>query len=333
MTVAEQVVDAMVASRPDEASTSSGRRRRPRRAVGERRRRRQGLLFVSPWLIGLSVFYLIPLLASLVFSFTDYELVDQDDQATQFIGLDNWRRLFDDPDVRHSAWVTVRFAFLFVPMSMFVPLALAYLLTSRHLWGSSVFRILFYLPAIVPFVAATFVWQGFFNDSTGWLNRMLGAIGIDGPDWINDANWILPALVIIALWGIGNAIIIYMAALRGVPADLYEAARIDGANSWNLFRHVTWPMISPVTFYNLVIVLVALGQYFIVPFVLTDGTGAPDGASLFYTMYFFRQTFNFFEGGYGSTLAWAMFVVIMTLTAIVFWSARYWVHYQYEARK
>ncbi len=124
-----------------------------------------------------------------------------------------------------------------------------------------------------------------------------------------------------------------MASLRSVPVDLYEAARIDGANAWKLFRHVTWPMISPVTFYNLVIVLVVLGQYFIVPFVLTDGTGAPDGASLFYTMYFFRQTFNFFEGGYGSTLAWAMFIVIMTLTAIVFWSARYWVHYQYEARK
>jgi multiple sugar transport system permease protein len=333
MTVADQLADSMVVARPDEVTVSSGRLRRPRRALGERRRRRTGLLFVAPWLIGLCAFYLIPLVASFVFSFTDYELVDQDDKATEFVGLDNWQRLIHDPDVRHSAWVTAKFALIFVPMSMFVPLALAYLLTSRHLWGSSVFRVLFYLPAIVPFVAATFVWQGFFNDSTGWLNRILGAIGIDGPDWINDANWILPSLGIIALWGIGNAIIIYMAALRGVPMELYEAARIDGANSWNLFRHVTWPMISPVTFYNLVIVLVALGQYFIVPFVLTDGTGAPDGASLFYTMYFFRQTFNFFEGGYGATLAWAMFAVIMTLTAIVFWSARYWVHYQYEARK
>ncbi len=194
---------------------------------------------------------------------------------------------------------------------MFVPLALAYLLMSCHLWGSSLFRVLFYLPAIVPFVAATFVWQGFFNDSTGWLNRILGESASNGPDWINDADWILPSLGIIALWGIGNLIIIGMAALRSVPVDLFDAAWIDGAGTWNLFRHVTWPMISPVTFYNLVIVLVALGQYFIVPFVLTDGSGAPDGASLFYTMYFFRQTFQFFEGGYGSTLAWAMFVVII----------------------
>ncbi len=218
-------------------------------------------------------------------------------------------------------------------MTMLVPLGIAYLLTSRHLWGSPVFRVLFYLPAIVPFVAASFVWQGFFNDTTGWLNRILRAFGLDPPDWMNDTTWVIPSLGIIALWGIGNAMIIYMASLRSVPVDLYEAARIDGANAWKVFRHVTWPMISPVTFYNLVIALVVLGQYFIVPYVLTDGNGAPDGASLFYTMYFFRETFTIYDGGYGSTLAWAMFIVIMTLTALVFWSARYWVHYQYERKR
>jgi ABC-type sugar transport system permease subunit len=326
-------IDAVVADRPGRNQSLPGRRPRHRRALGERRRRRIGLLFVSPWLIGLSLFYLIPLVVSLAFSFTNYELVDQDDVETKFIGLDNWRRLFEDPDVRHSALVTLRFAVIFLPMTMFVPLAIAYLLTSRHLWGSPVFRVLFYLPAIVPFVAAAFVWQGFFNDTTGWLNRMLRAVGLDPPDWINDADWIIPALAIIALWGIGNAMIIYMAALRSVPVDLYEAARIDGANAWHLFRHVTWPLISPVTFYNLVIALVALGQYFIVPYVLTDGDGSPDRASLFYTMYFFRQTFQIYDGGYGSTLAWAMFIVIMSVTAFVFWSARYWVHYQYDRKR
>ena len=271
-------VDAVVADRPDRSRLRSGRPRHRRRSLGERRRRRTGLLFVSPWLIGLCLFYLIPLVVSLAFSFTNYELVDQDDIDTKFIGLDNWRRLFEDPEVRHSALVTLRFAVIFIPLTMLVPLAVAYLLTSRHLWGSSIFRLLFYLPAIVPFVASAFVWNGFFNDTTGWLNRMLRAIGLDPPDWMQDKTWIIPALGIIALWGIGNAIIIYMASLRSVPVDLFEAARIDGANAWRTFRHVTWPMISPVTFYNLVIVLVALGQYFIVPFVLTDGSGAPDGA-------------------------------------------------------
>ena len=327
------VVDIELEARPGGATPAPpGRARRPRRDPLDRRLRRRGLLFVAPWLIGLCAFYVIPLVASFVLSFTDYELVDQDGKPTTFTGLDNWRRLVEDPEVRHSAWVTLKFAVVFLPMSLFVPLGLAYLLTSRHLWGAKIFRTLFYLPAIVPFIASAFVWQGYFNDTTGWLNRMLRTIGLDPPDWMNDATWVLPSLQIIALWGIGNAIIIYMAALRSVPVELYEAARIDGAGPWKLFRHVTWPLISPVTFYNLVIALVVIGQYFIVPYVLTDGNGDPSGATLFYTMYLYRQTFTFSQGGYGAALAWAMFVVIMSAAVLVFWSARYWVHYQYERR-
>ena len=172
MTLITDPVDAVVADRPGRETSRPGRSRHRRRSLGERRRRARPAVRL-PVADRASLFYLIPLVASLVFSFTDYELVDQDDIDTKFIGLDNWRRLFEDPEVRHSALVTLRFAVIFLPMTMLVPLALAYLLTSRHLWGSSVFRVLFYLPAIVPFVAAAFVWQGFFNDTTGWLNRML----------------------------------------------------------------------------------------------------------------------------------------------------------------
>lgn len=213
-----------------------------------------------PWLVGFGAFYLIPLVASLAFSFTDYKLVDEDHDGTRFVGFDNWSQLLEDHEVRHAALVTLKFAVLFLPTALILPLGLAYLLTSRHLWGKPIFRTLFYLPAIVPFIASTFVWQGFLNDSTGWLNRLLSVIGIDGPDWLNSKAWVIPSLDLIALWGIGNAIIIYMAALRSVPTELYEAARLDGAGAWRLFRDVTWPMISPVTFYNLVIGLVALGQ-------------------------------------------------------------------------
>jgi multiple sugar transport system permease protein len=316
-------------SRPERPSWRERRRHlRPR----DRRMRRRGLLFVAPWLIGLCAFYLIPLGASLVLSFTDYELVDQDDKPTEFIGLDNWTRLFDDPLVRDSTWVTLKFAVLFLPISIFLPLAFAYLLTSRHLWGSSVFRVLFYLPAIIPFIAAAFVWQGYLNDTTGWLNRMLRSVGMDPPDWLSSSTWALPALALITTWGVGNGIIIYMASLRSVPVEMYEAARLDGANAWQLFRHVTWPLISPVTFYNVIIALVALGQYFIVPYVLTDGNGDPNGATLFYTMYLYRQTFTFSQGGYGSAMAWAMAIVILSATAALFWSAKHWVHYQYERR-
>ncbi len=184
----------------------------------------------------------------------------------------------------------------------------------------------------MPFIAAAFVWQGYLNDTTGWMNRILGRFGIDGPDWLSSPTWALPALALIATWGIGNAIIIYMASLRSVPLDLYEAARLDGAGPWKVFRHVTWPLISPVTFYNVVIALVALGQYFIVPYVLTDGNGDPNGATLFYTMYLYRQTFTFSQGGYGSAMAWAMAIVIMSAAAALFWTSRHWVHYQYERR-
>ena len=150
--------------------------------------------------------------------------------------------------------------------------------------------------------------------------------------WLSSPTWALPALALIATWGIGNAIIIYMASLRSVPLELYEAARLDGAGTWKVFRHVTWPLISPVTFYNVVIALVALGQYFIVPYVLTDGNGDPNGATLFYTMYLYRQTFTFSQGGYGSAMAWAMAIVIMSAAAALFWTSRHWVHYQYERR-
>jgi multiple sugar transport system permease protein len=297
------------------------------------RRRFTGLAFVLPWLIGLVVFYLGPMLATLLMSFTDYRYNKPAGTKTNWIGLDNWQRLFDDPNVWVGAKVTLKFAAIFIPLSMILPLAIAYLLTSKHLWGRGFFRAAFFLPAIVPAVSGLFVWRGYLNSQDGWLNRMLGVIGISGPEWLTRPGWILPSYGIIATWGIGNAILIFISALNGVPRDLYEAARLDGAGSWRLFRTVTMPMISPITFYNIIITLVALSQYFIVPFVMTNGTGEPNQAALFYTMNFYKESFVHYNGGYGSTLAWLMFAVIMALTAVLFWSQRFWVHYEYSEQK
>ena len=317
---------AVITGREDRAAARSSR------AAGKhpRKERRWGLFFVSPWIVGLTLFYLLPLAASLVMSFTNYRLVGGED--TRFVGLKNWQRLFSDPEVRHSSWITFKFFLVFLPLSLFVPLFFAYLLTARRLWGRNSFRLLFYLPTMVPFVAAAIVWRFYLNGNTGWLARFLGWFGIDSPDFLNDPQWVMPSLWLIALWGVGNAMIINVASLNGVPKDLYEAATIDGAGSWRMFRHITWPMISPITFYNLVIALVALGHYFVTPFVLTEGTGDPNGSAKFYTMYFYRQTFTFFEAGYGTALAWAMFIVVAALTGALFWSAKYWVHYEYQAR-
>ena len=297
-----------------------------------RRERRWGLTFVSPWLVGLAGLFALPLVWSLVLSFTSYELSDTDGRPTEFVGLENWRRLFSDPEVRHGAYITLRFAVIAIPLGLVVPLGLAYLLTAKRLWFRGFFRAMFYLPTMVPFIAAVIVWRFYLNGKFGWLAKMFGQVGVDTPDFINDPKTAMIALWFIGLWGIGNAMIINIAALNGVPKDLYEAATLDGAGTWRLFRDVTVPMISPIIFYNLVLSLVGIGQYFVVPFALSDGTGNPDGAVKFYTMYFYQQTFKFFQGGYGAALAWAMFIVIFGLTALLFWSAKYWVHYEYEEK-
>lgn len=303
---------------------------RGHRGTIARREMRWGFFFVAPWIIGLMLFYLVPLAASFVLSFTDYQLVSSD--GTEWVGLENWKRLFDDPRVSHGLWVTLKFALFAIPAGLIFPLLFAYILTARHLWGRSFFRVLFYLPSMVPFIAGVIVWRFYLNQQSGWLAKILGYFGIESPDFLRSSFWIMPTLSFIGLWGVGNAMIIFIASLNGVPKQLYEAATIDGAGTWRLFRDVTWPMISPITFYNIIILLVGIGQYFVVPFALTDRNGGVDNIALFYTMHFYNETFVNFRMGYGAALAWAMFIVVFALTALLFWSAKYWVHYEYEER-
>lgn len=293
-----------------------------------RRRGRVGLWYVAPWAIGFLAWYLIPMVASLWFSLTDFNLVSG--EAPAFVGLENWRRLFADPIVRSSALVTAKYGLLSMPFAIGVPLVLAYLLVSKSLKARNTFRMLFFLPSIIPFVAAVLLFAGIMNGQTGWVNRMLDVVGIDGPNWFKDEVWVYPSLVFIGLWGVGNAMIIFIASMSSVPSSLYDAAVIDGAGQFSVFRHITLPIISPVIFYNLVISLIGLFNYFLVPFVLTNGSGEPNGATLFYSMYFFRVAFRLFDMGYAAALAWALFVVALVITGLLFWSAKYWVHYEFE---
>jgi multiple sugar transport system permease protein len=192
------------------------------------------------------------------------------------------------------------------------------------------FRSMFYMPYIVPFVAAVFLWGGMLNPESGWINRALmwaGAPRASVPNWANDINWVYPTYVIMGLWGIGNAMLIMLAGLQSVPTDLYDAAKVDGANTWHQFRHVTFPMISPVIFYNLVLSIVGLFQYFLVPLVVNAGTGRPGGATMFYNLYLYRQFFTFQNMSYGSTMAWLLFIIILLVTLVLFGTARYWVYY------
>lgn len=311
------------------ASAASPNTSRPRaKSALATRQGRIGLAYAAPWIIGFILWYLVPMVASLWFSFTDFDLVSG--EPPQFTGLDNWAKLFADPELRASALVTLRFGAISLPFAIGVPIGLAYLLVSRNLRFKATFRLLFFMPSVIPFVAATLLFGGILNGQTGWVNRMLALVGISGPNWFQDETWVYPALMFIGLWGVGNAMIIFIASMSSVPASLYDAATIDGAGQFALFRHVTLPMISPVIFYNVVIALIGLFNYFLAPFVLTNGSGEPNGRTLFYPMYFFRVGFRLFDMGYAAAIAWALFVVAILITGALFWSARYWVHYEFE---
>jgi multiple sugar transport system permease protein len=306
-----------------------------------RREAKLGLFFLSPWIFGFLAFTLIPMLATLFFSFLNLRITDGILSTPDFAGLENYQRLFKDPQVWStgttpgSLWVTIKFGLFALPVGIFLPLLIAVLMNNKHLKGQMLFRSLFYMPYIVPFVAAVFIWGGMLNPESGWINRTLMFFGMPKesvPTWANDVNWVYPTYVIMGIWGIGNAMLIMLAGLQGVPTELYDAATVDGANSWQTFWKVTFPMISPVIFYNLVLSVVGLFQYFLVPLVVNQGTGRPGGATFFYNLYLYKTFFTYQDMSYGSTLAWFLFVVILLVTMVLFGTAKYWVYYAGEAR-
>ena len=289
-----------------------------------------GLLFLAPWLAGFALFFAGPMLASLVMSFTDLVLVHPDE--IQFVGMDNWARLVTDPLVRQSLLVTAKFLLITVPITLALPLLMALLLNSRNQFGKPVFRALYYLPTLIPGVAAAAIWQGVLNIQGGWLDEGLRTVGLPTPDWLYDPDWVIPALSLIATWSVGNAMVIMLAGLQNVPTELYDAAKVDGANAWYRFTRISLPMISPVIFYNLVLATIAAFQYFLTAFVLYQNTAGPDNAALFYMMNLYREAFVYYNMGYASALAWGLFIVGLLVTLGLFASAKRWVYYASEER-
>jgi len=307
----------------------------------QRREMLMGLAFLSPWIIGFLVFTLLPLMLTLYFSFKEVKIEDGL-LGGQFVGISNYIQLIKDPQIWSSSgtpgamWITLKFGLIALPIGIFVPLGLALLMNNKYVLGKMVFRSLFYMPFIVPFVAAVFLWGGMLNPETGWINRALMGLGVpkgNVPLWANDMNWVYPTYVIMGIWGIGNAMLIMLAGLQGVPTELYDASMMDGANPWQQFWNVTFPMISPVIFFNLVLSIVGLFQYFLVPLVVNLGTGAPGGSTMFYNLYLYKTFFSFHNMGYGATLAWGLFAMIMVVTIALFATSKYWVYYASEGRE
>jgi ABC-type sugar transport system permease subunit len=291
-----------------------------------RREARWGFIFIAPWIIGFLAFTLFPMVATFIFTFTNINL-DQK-EPLRFVGLDNYATLLGDNQAWDSLGITLRFALLALPVGVLLPFVVALLLSSRHLKAPGLFRVLFFLPYVVPFVAGVLIWQTMLNPADGWLDIFLRWIGVPNPpDWLRDTTWVYPGLVLIGLWGIGGGVIVYLAGLRGIPTELYDAARIDGAGYLGQLRHITIPLLTPVIFYTLVLGIVEVLQYFLVPLVLHGGTGEPGGSTLFLNLYIYKSFFGYHELAYGSTIAWLLFAITLLITLVLFGTARRWVYY------
>jgi multiple sugar transport system permease protein len=289
-----------------------------------------GWLFALPAILGLLIFKLGPVLASLFLSFTKYDIIS----APAWIGLDNYTKLLNDDLWLTSVRVTLRYVGLFVPSALVTAYAIA-LLMSRDVKGIYLYRTLWYLPSVVPAVASATIWRWGLNPEFGPINYPLKLVGLPSPRWLTDPEWIVPSIVFISLWGLGNTVLIFLAAIKGVPATYYEAAEVDGAGRWTRFRHITLPMTSSIIFYQLIVNVIGSFQVFGVAYVLfvrnsSASSAGPDNAALFYVLYMYRNAFSYFRNGYASAMAWVLFVVIMLLTALLFYSQRRWVYYETE---
>ena len=280
------------------------------------RRERQdlfwGLLFVSPWVIGLAVFILIPALMALYYSFTDFNVLN----VPVFIGFSNYQELAFDSVFWQALWNTVVYAALALPLGTILSLLLAIMLNAKVM-GLSIFRTIYFLPSLVPLVASAVLFQWILNSQYGVINVVLGWFGIQGPNWLGDANWSKIALVITTIWGTGNAVVIYLAGLQDIPKSLYECADIEGANWYQKILNVTLPMLSPVIYFNLMMGCIFVMQEFVRPFIMFSPEGSPARSTLLYTMYLFSQAFNHLNMGYACAMGVILFLIIALFTWLV----------------
>lgn len=318
-----------------DARASSRKRGKRKKWSMSQQEAKWGFIFISPWIIGFVVFTLLPILASFGFSLFEFNLATPGE--SQFVGFANWKRaLFNDPEVPAAFLVTFKFALISLPIGMLYSLFIAVLLNSPNVLGRNMYRTLFYAPTIIPFVASTLIWAGVLNAQTGWINlfleNVLGipAVGSDGIRWMDNPRIIYFSYTFLGIWAIGNAMMITLAGLQNVPTVLYEASVIDGAGWLRRLWNVTLPMISPVIFYNLVLGVIAMMQYFLPPWVMTGGSGYPEGSTRFIMIYFYKQAFTFFNMGYAAVIAWLIFAVGVILAGLLFGTARHWVYYAGE---
>jgi multiple sugar transport system permease protein len=292
-----------------------------------RRRTMYAYLCLLPWMVGLLVFTAYPIIASLYYSFTEYPLLE----GATWIGLQNYQQLFFEDDLFwKSLRVTAIYTLVNVPAGVVVGYLIA-LLLNQSVRGVSVWRTIYFLPSIVPTIAAAFLWSWMFNPDFGLINGVLLTVfGIHGPAWFASEDWVLPAFTVMALWAAGGGLVLYLASLQQVPTTLYEAAKVDGANTWQRLLNVTLPMTSPVILFTFITGMISTFQIFAAGFILTQG--GPNNASLFYVLYLYQNGWQYFKMGYASALAWVLVLIVLALTALMIWASRQLVYYEYSER-
>lgn len=294
-----------------------------------------GLLFASPWIIGFLVFSLYPILASLYYSFTTFNLF----KAPKFVGFDNYAQLFaHDPKFWQSLWNTLYMTLLGTPVFLIVALITAMLLNMK-VGGKAVYRTLFYLPTVMPLVATSLLWLWILNTQSGLLNTILKSVGLPGPNWFGSASYTKPSLIFIGMWATGNIMIFFLASLQEIPVSLYESAEIDGAGPVRKFFKITLPSITPIILYQLIVNVIYNFQYFTQAYVILNGSGAsgtssmimgnggPQNSMLFYALYLYHRGFVFFKMGEASAMAWILFVIVAAVTVLIFRTSKKWVNY------
>lgn len=290
------------------------------------RRNLAGYTFMLPWLIGFFALTVGPILSSLYLSFTAYDAV----QPPQWIGLENYQYMFqDDRRFWKALQVTFTFVIISVPAKLVFALAVAIIL-DKGVRAIGWYRALFYLPSILGgSIAVAVLWRQLFEND-GLINAVLGVAGVDGPNWLSDPRYSLTTLIVLAVWQFGSPMLIFLAGLRAIPQELYEAAEIDAAGPARKFFAITIPLLAPVIFFNLVLQMIEAFKSFSSAFVISGGRGAPLDSLLFFTVYLYNEAFSYFRMGYASALAWVLLLIIALFTTIAFWTSKYWVHYENE---
>ncbi|MEZ6318515.1 MAG: sugar ABC transporter permease [Phycisphaerales bacterium] len=292
-----------------------------------------GLAFVSPWIVGFLAFLALPIGLSLYYSMTQYTMLE----PPIWTGLDNYAAMFHDRVFWKVVWNTTIYALIAIPIGTVLSVVIAVLLNARVRF-LAFFRAAVFVPTIVPLVAAAMVWMWLFNGELGLINAALDSVlrpinavlGTDfaGPNWLGSALWVMPALILMSFWSIGQAVVIYVAALKDVPQVLYEAAELDGVGAVGRFWHVTAPMISPVILFNVIVGIINTWQIFAVPYIMLGSTGGPNRAGYFYSMYLYDKAFPYGEMGYACSMAWVQLMIILALTGLTFVVSKKLVYYR-----